>query len=200
MKGKGFSGTILLVGLAILSVIFLVGFLVYREKSLVQTAISTPTSSPVLTPTVTSSPSKIPTEFKIGDEVKLNSGPMLSLKRAWLDVEFSKMISESTEAAKLYEGKKLLNVEVSFTNKESIAASYKATPFRLKDSKDQVYQVRLRASKEYSPLAEGPLLSGETVRGGISFLVPSEETHFKLMYENAIISFSLNSGTQTGSF
>ena len=151
-------------------------------------AVVEPSPTPLLSPSPTPTP---PATVGIGDEVKSNSGLTLTVEKVWLDSVFAKGKAASTQSQ--------INVQVIFANKETIPGSYTASMFRLKDSKNQEYKVFLNASKEYQALSSGAVLSGETTKGGISFVVPKAEKSFRLIYENAVIEFSIPSSSPSPS-
>ena len=126
----------------------------------------------------------------IGDEVKLTSGLTLILERAWIDSAYSKSKTALPTEAQV-------NVEVTFTNNESVAMSYTPSLFLLKDSKNLEYKPVAGTSGEYKPLVLGSLLPEGSVKGGISFIVPKGEKAFRLIYEDAEVIFSLSTQINT---
>ena len=165
------------------------------KNSSVQTTANLPSETavwPSLSPQAAMSPTPTPPAepLAIGDEVKLTSGLTLVLERVWLDSTYAK--SKTALPTKVQ-----VNVEVTFSNKESSAMSYTPSQFLLKDSKNLEYSPVNSASSEYKPLTLGSLLPGGSIKGGVSFVVPKEEKIFKLTYEEAEIIFSLSTQIQT---
>ena len=166
------------------------------KNSSVPTAANNSGALPAVQPsmssqsTVISTPSALPEPAAIGDEVKLASGLTLVLERAWIDSAYSKSKAALPTEAQV-------NVEVTFTNNESLAMSYTPSQFSLKDSKNLEYQSVTSTSKEYKPLALGSLLPEGSVKGGISFIVPKGEKAFRLIYEDAEVIFSLSTQINT---
>jgi len=136
-------------------------------------------------------------EAELGDEVKVKNGITIKLEEAVIDQNYENQKEESkkyyennaTQSAYLesdYFKYSYLKVKVSLTNENKVTVTYNPGDFRLKDSEDVQYVYSTGEEKTlYS------LTPGETTKISLSYYIPSEEDSFKLIFDNALISFKL---------
>ncbi|HEY4694661.1 MAG TPA: DUF4352 domain-containing protein [Candidatus Nanoarchaeia archaeon] len=135
---------------------------------------------------------------EINEEIETLSGISITLEKAEIDGVYEKQKGEqrdyyeknASQSAYLqdeYFNQSLLNVKIALKNKKDTAVTYSPASFRLKDSDDNQYTAGYEAEKPvlYS------LNSGETTRITVAYIVPTKEKEFKLIYENAEVSFEL---------
>lgn len=79
-----------------------------------------------------------------------------------------------------------LDLKISLNNSTKTAVSYSPSSFRLKDSQDVQYVANFEGDKQVYGLNPD-----EKTRLTLSYVVPTSEKSFQLVYENAIIEFSL---------
>lgn len=133
----------------------------------------------------------------LGEEVTVKSGLTLTLEKATIDATYERQKEEQRKFLEKYASKSpeledseflktsKVNLKLAIRNKTSKTLSYDLAKFRLKDSGNNVYNPNIL---EFTAKA---LLAGELVRENVSFIVPSDEESFKLIYENAIIEFEI---------
>lgn len=136
-------------------------------------------------------------EADLGEEVKVKSGITLKLEQAEIDQSYEKQKQESreyyekntTQSAYLetdYFKNSYLKLRVVLSNANKVAIAYNLGSFRLKDSEDIQYVYSTGEDKSLYNLNPN-----ETTKITLSFYVPSEERSFKLIFDNAVISFKL---------
>ena len=133
----------------------------------------------------------------INEEVTVNSGITLKLEEAKYDETYEKQKNESksfyeknaSQSAYLdsdYFKNSNLIVKVLLNNQTKKAVSYSPSSFRLKDSKDVQYVASFEGDKQVYGLNPD-----EKTRTSLSYIAPTSEKSFRLIYENAIIEFTL---------
>lgn len=133
----------------------------------------------------------------INEEVTVKSGITLKLEEAKYDEAYEKQKNESksfyeknaSQSAYLdsdYFKNSNLTLKVLLQNKTKKAVSYSPSSFRLKDSKDVQYVASFEGEKQVYGLNPD-----EKTRTNLSYIVPTSEKSFRLIYENAIIEFTL---------
>ncbi len=155
-------------------------------------------------PTVESSKEKTEKEEKeeglidaeLGDEIKVKNGITIKLEEASIDQSYEKQKEEqkkyynqATQSAYLesdYFKYSYLKVRVSLNNTNKVTLSYNPGDFRLKDSDDVQYVYSTGEEKTLYNLTPS-----ETTKISLSYYVPSEEKNFKLIFDNAVVSFKL---------
>jgi len=130
----------------------------------------------------------------MGEEVETSSGLSLTVESAAKDQAYEAQKDESrpyyaTHSAEGvgYLDQSLLNVKVALRNKKTNPLSFYTSSFRLKDSEDNQYTTGFESGAK---VVYG-LNPGETTKITVSFQVPSNETQYKLIYDNAEIHFSI---------
>ena len=136
-------------------------------------------------------------EAGLGEEVKVKNGITIKLEQAEIDQSYEKQKQESkdyyekntTQSAYLetdYFKNSYLKLRVSLSNGNKVAIAYNLGSFRLKDSEDVQYVYSTGEDKSLYNLNPN-----ETTKIALSFYVPSGERSFKLIFDNAVISFKL---------
>ncbi len=135
-------------------------------------------------------------EAELGEEVKVKNGITIKLEEAVIDKNYEnqkeeqkKLYDSATQSAYLesdYFKYSYLKVRVSLNNGNKATVSYNPGDFRLKDSEDVQY---VYSSGEERSLYN--LTPNETTKISLSYYVPSEEKSFKLIFDNAVISFKI---------
>lgn len=134
---------------------------------------------------------------ELNEEVTVKSGITLKLEEAKYDQSYEKQKDESkayyeknsSQSAYLdsdYFKNSQLNLKVSLSNLTNKAVSYSPSSFRLKDSDDVQYVANYEGEKQVYGLN-----SEEKTRLNLSYIVPTSEKKFRLIYENAVIEFAL---------
>lgn len=137
------------------------------------------------------------TTVGMNEEVTVNSGITIKLEEAKYDETYEKQKNESKEyyeknssqSAYLssdYFKTSQLNLKIALNNKGKIAGSFSPSRFRLKDSDDVQYVANFDADKQVFGLNPD-----EKTKITLFYNVPTTEKKFRLIYENAIIEFSL---------
>ena len=133
----------------------------------------------------------------INEEVTVKSGITVKLEEAKYDAAYEKQKNESKEyyeknssqSAYLesdYFKNSQLNLKVSLENLTKKAVSYSPSSFRLKDSDDVQYVANYEGDKQVYGLNPD-----EKTKISLSYNVPTSEKKFRLIYENAVIEFSI---------
>lgn len=135
-------------------------------------------------------------EADLGEEVKVKNGITIKLEEASIDQNYEnqkeeqkKLYDSATQSAYLesdYFKYSYLKVRVSLTNANKATVSYNPGDFRLKDSEDVQYVYSTGEDRSLYNLTPS-----ETTKISLSYYVPSEEKSFKLIFDNAVISFKL---------
>lgn len=134
---------------------------------------------------------------ELDEEVTVKSGITLKLEEAKYDETYEKQKNESkayyeknaSQSAYLqsdYFKTSQLNLKVSLENKTKKAVSYSPSTFRLKDSEDVQYTANYEGDKQVYGLNPD-----EKTRITLYYNVPTIEKNFRLIYENAVIDFSI---------
>ena len=134
-------------------------------------------------------------EATLGDRVKVKSGIEIKLEEAVIDQNYENQkaeqkkyyasyASQSAYLASDYFKQSYLKIKVSLTNTNPTTISYNPGDFRLKDSQDVQYVYSVGENKTLYNLTPN-----ETTKISLSYYVPSDEKNFKLIFENAVISF-----------
>lgn len=133
----------------------------------------------------------------LNEEVTVKSGITLKLEEAAYDKTYEKQKNDSkffyennaSQSAYLdsdYFKNSNLIIKVALENKTTKAVSYSPSSFRLKDSDDVQYVASFEGDKQVYGLNPE-----EKTRTSLSYIVPTSEKSFRIIYENAIIEFSL---------
>lgn len=133
----------------------------------------------------------------INEEVTVNSGITIKLEEAMYDKAYEQQKNESksyyeknaSQSAYLesdYFKNSNLIIKVLLDNQTKKAVSYSPSSFRLKDSKDVQYVASFEGDKQVYGLNPD-----EKTRTSLSYIVPTTEKSFRLIYENAVIEFTL---------
>ncbi len=134
---------------------------------------------------------------EINEEVTVKSGITVKLEEAKYDAAYEKQKNESktyyeknaSQSAYLdsdYFKNSQLNLKVSLENLTKKAVSYSPSSFRLKDSDDVQYVANYEGDKQVYGLNPD-----EKTKITLLYNVPTSEKKFRLIYENAVIEFSI---------
>lgn len=134
---------------------------------------------------------------EMNEEVTVKSGITIKLEEAKYDATYEKQKNESREyyeknasqSAYLesdYFKNSQLNLKVSLENLTKKAVSYSPSSFRLKDSDDVQYVANYEGDKQVYGLNPD-----EKTKITLFYNVPTSEKKFRLIYENAVIEFSV---------
>lgn len=131
------------------------------------------------------------------EDVTVKSGITLNLEEARYDQTYEKQKKESkiyyeknaSQSAYLdsdYFKNSQLNLKISLNNLTNKAVSYSPSSFRLKDSDDIQYVANYEGEKQVYGLNPA-----EKTKLNLSYIVPTNEKMFRIIYENAVIEFTL---------
>lgn len=135
----------------------------------------------------------------LNEEVTVNSGVTITLDSAKYDKIYE---SQKQEQLNLYKNsasqsaylqsdyfkQSNLILSVNLVNNTKKSVSYNPSSFRLKDSDDVQY---VSSGNEGDKTFVSGLNPSEKTKLNLSYIVPSNQKSFKLIYENAIIEFSI---------
>lgn len=135
----------------------------------------------------------------IDEEVEVKNGITIKLEEAKIDTAYEQQKKDqkafyqknSSQSAYLdseYFTSSNLILKIVLTNKGKLETSYNPQGFRLKDSKDNQYVTGLDEGEKTTIYGLNP---SETTKLSLSYIIPENEKRFELIYENAIIEFSL---------
>ncbi len=141
-------------------------------------------------------------EAELGDEVKAKNGIAVKLEEAKHDAAFEKQkednrkyyeknASQSAYLDQEYLKQSSLVLKISVKNTTDKVIYYSPSSFRLKDSKDNQYTSGYGYEGGTPQSSSFALNSNETTKLSVSYIVPTSEDDFKLIYENVVIEFSL---------
>lgn len=141
-------------------------------------------------------------EADLGEEVTAKNGIAIKLEQAKHDAVFEKQKEESksyyeknsSQSAYLdsdYFKQSSLVLRISVTNTTDKVSPYSPSSFRLKDSKNNQYTSGFGFEGDTSQPATSNLNPGETTKLTITYIVPTAEKNFTLIYENVVIDFTL---------
>ena len=141
-------------------------------------------------------------EAKLGEEVKAKNGIAIALEEAKHDATFEKQKEESkkyyeknaSQSASLdteYYKQSSLVLKISVTNTTDKVAYYSPSSFRLKDSKDNQYTSGYGYEGGSPQTSNSSINPSETTKMTISYIVPTSEKNFTIIYENVVIEFSI---------
>lgn len=133
----------------------------------------------------------------IDEEVVVKSGVTLMLEEAKHNDSYEQQKNESksyyennaSQSAYLnsdYFKNSQLDLKISLNNTTKEAISYSPSSFRLKDSQDVQYVASYEGDKQIYGLNPD-----EKTRLTLSYIVPTSEKNFQLVYENAVIEFKV---------
>jgi hypothetical protein len=100
---------------------------------------------------------------------------------------YEKNASQSAYLDDDYFNQSLLNLKIALRNKTTKKLTYSPTSFRVKDSDNNQYTAGFQSENK----ALLDLNPKEVTRITVSYIIPTAEKDFKLVYENAEISFTL---------
>lgn len=139
---------------------------------------------------------------KLGDEVKAKNGIAIELEEAKHDQGYEKQKEESrkyyeknsSQSAYLdseYFKQSNLILKIAVKNTTDKVAYYSPSSFRLKDSRDNQYTSGYGYEGSAPSANTSTLNISETTKLSVSYIVPSAEKEFTLIYENVVIEFNL---------
>ena len=141
-------------------------------------------------------------EAKLGEEAKAKNGIAIELEEAKHHTAYEKQKEESkkyyeknaSQSAYLnseYFKQSSLVLKISVKNTTDKVAYYTPSSFRLKDSRDNQYTSGYGYEGGAPQTNTYTLNPSETTKLSVSYIVPTSEKNFTLVYENVVIEFSL---------
>jgi hypothetical protein len=141
-------------------------------------------------------------EVGLGEEVKAKNGIAIELEEAKHDDAYEKQKEETkkyyeknaSQSAYLdseYLKQSNLVLKVAVKNTTSKEVIYSPSSFRLKDSDDNQYTSGYGMESGTTQATTYSLNPGEVTKLSLSYIVPTSEEDFSLIYENVVINFSL---------
>lgn len=139
---------------------------------------------------------------ELGEEAKAKNGIAIELEEAKHDQTYEKQKEESkkyyeknsSQSAYLdseYFKQSSLVLKISVKNTTDKVAYYSPSSFRLKDSKDNQYTSGYGYEGGAPTVNNSSLNPSETTKINVSYIVPTSEKNFSLIYENVVIEFSI---------
>lgn len=139
---------------------------------------------------------------KLGEEVKAKNGIALELEEAKHDATFEKQKEESkryyeknsSQSAYLdqeYFKQSSLALKISVKNTTDKVVYYSPSSFRLKDSRDNQYTSGYGYEGGSPQTNSSTLNPDEITKLSVSYIVPTSEKEFRLIYENVVIEFGI---------
>ncbi len=136
----------------------------------------------------------------LGEKVSVESGITIQLTEAKIDEQYEqskqeqkdyylKTASHSAYLNSDYFHQSNLLLKITLTNNNKSIITYNPADFRLKDSQDNQYVTPyLGEGQKVNFYSLNP---SETTKITTSYIIPDSEKSFKLIYENAVIRFSI---------
>ena len=139
---------------------------------------------------------------ELGEEVTAKNGISLELEEAKHDEIYEKQKQESRKAlektasqsayleSEYYKTSSLV-LKISVKNTTDKVAYYSPSSFRLKDSDDNQYTSGYAYEGANVSTPNSALNPKETTKISTSYIVPTDEKSFSLIYENVVIEFKI---------
>lgn len=141
-------------------------------------------------------------EAELGEEVTAKNGIAIELEEAKHDAAYEKQKEEqrkyyernASQSAYLdseYFKQSTLVLKISLKNTNDKVAYYSPSSFRLKDSKNNQYTSGYGYEGGSSSASTSTLNPSEVTKLSVSYIVPTSEKNYTLVYENVVIEFSI---------